>query len=144
MVMPGWNGARDNRVAAGAALDRFGVPETDLLMSADPAGFEYFTGHGGVVTPTDSLDVVRQVAIDYNIRWLVLERANIVQSMVPVIELVSRPAWIGSPIFGIPYTGALTGDPAVDGAPVLVIFPVCTQAGDRRCSSPPTLARAAP
>ena len=144
MVMPGWNEARDNRIAAGAALDRFGAPVTDLLMTADPGGYEYFTGHGGVVTPTDSLDTIRQVAGDYNIRWLVLERAFIVKSMIPVIELTDRPAWIGAPIFDIPYKGALTGDPAVDGAPALAIFPVCTQPGDRRCSSPPTLARAAP
>jgi hypothetical protein len=97
-----------------------------------------------VVTPTDSLDTIRQVAGDYNIRWLVLERAFIVKSMIPVIELTDRPAWIGAPIFDIPYKGDLTGDPAVDGAPALAIFPVCTQGGDTRCSSPPTLARAAP
>jgi hypothetical protein len=146
MAMPGWNEARDNRIAAGAALDRFGVPATDLLMTADPAGFEYFTGHGGVVTPTDSLDVIHQVVVDYHIRWLVLERAFIVKSMIPVIELTNRPAWIGAPIPGgmVPYTGPTTGDPVVDGTPALAIFPVCTEAGDTRCSSPPTLARAAP
>ena len=144
MVMPAWNEAHDNRIEAGAAMDIFEIPKTDLLMSADPAGFEYFTGHGGVVTPTDSLEVIHEVALDYHVRWLVLERAFIVKSMVPVIELTERPAWIGAPIFRIAYKGALTGDPAVDGAPALVIFPVCTLASDSRCSSPPTLARAAP
>ncbi len=107
--------------------------KTDLLMSADPAGFEYFTGHGGVVTPTDSLEVIHQVAVDYHIRWLVLERAHIVEPMVPVLELTARPTWIGLPIFSVPYEGPKTGDPTVDGAPALAIYPVCTAAGDTRC-----------
>ena len=78
-----WVATRDDRLTVGQALDLLGAPETDLVMSADPSGIEYFTGHGGVVTPTDSLDVLHQVAVDYHIRWLVLERAYIVAPMVP-------------------------------------------------------------
>jgi hypothetical protein len=131
--VPAWNAERDDRLAAGRALNAAGVPETDLLMSADPAGFEYFTGHGGVVTPTDSLDVIQQVAVDYHIRWLVLERAHIVDAMIPVLELTARPTWIGLPIFSVPYSGPLTGDAAVDGAPALAVYPICTTADDTRC-----------
>ena len=133
IAMPAWNVDRDDRLAAGRALEAAGAPATDLLMSADPGGFEYFTGHGGVVTPTDSLEVIHQVAVDYHIRWLVLERAHIVDSMVPVLELTARPTWIGLPIFSVPYEGPKTGDPTVDGAPALAIYPVCTAAGDTRC-----------
>lgn len=135
MALPSWSDDRDNIVAAGKALDSAGAPQSDRLLSADPAGFEYFTGRGGVMTPTDSLDVLHEIAIDYNIRWLVLQRAYIVDPLVPVIEAQARPSWIGRPTFTIPYTGKPTGDPLVDGAPALAIYPVCTQAGDGRCGA---------
>jgi hypothetical protein len=123
-------------LAAGAALDRAGAPTTDRVMAADPAGIEYLIDRGGVVTPNDSLDVIREVAADYQIRWLVLERAHIVEPLIPVIESKVRPAWLGAPIYSIPYTGPKSGDAASDNAPTLVVYPVCTQAGDTRCGSP--------
>ena len=137
LAIPSWNADRDGRVAAGRALDAAGAPQADLLLSADPGGFKYFTGRGGVVTPNDSLDVIRQVAADYNIRWLVLERAHLVEPMFPVIESKTRPTWLGAPIFTIPYDGPATGDAAADGAPAMAIYPVCTQPGDTRCGSTP-------
>jgi len=137
LAIPSWNADRDGRVAAGRALDAAGAPQADLLLSADPGGFKYFTGRGGVVTPNDSLDVIRQVAVDYNIRWLVLERAHLVEPMFPVIESKARPTWLGTPIFTIPYDGPATGDAAADGAPAMAIYPVCTQSGDTRCGSTP-------
>jgi 4-amino-4-deoxy-L-arabinose transferase-like glycosyltransferase len=132
-----WNAERDARIAAGHALDAAGVKPSDLLMTADPAGFEYFTGHGGVVTPSDPLPVVNEVATAYDIRWLILERAAVTEQLIPVIESKVRPAWIGAPIFSVPYDGPKTGDPTVDNAPALAIYPVCTVAGDTRCSSGP-------
>jgi hypothetical protein len=137
LAIPSWNATRDNRLAAGRSLDQAGAPTTDLLMSADPAGFKYFTGRGGIVTTTDSLEVSHQLAVDYHIRWLVLERAYIVDAMAPVIETLARPAWIGRPIFTIPYKGPQTGDRAVDGAPALAVYPVCTEPGDVRCGPAP-------
>ena len=137
IAIPSWNADRDTRVATAQALDAVGAPKTDLLLSADPGGFKYFTGRGGVVTPNDSLDVIRQVASDYDIRWLVLERAHLVEPMFPVIESKARPAWIGAPIFTIPYTGPKTGDAAADGAPAMAIYPVCTRSDDVRCGSTP-------
>jgi len=130
-----WDVDRDLRLAAGQQLDLRGVPRTDLLLSADPAGLEYFTGHGGVVTPSDSLDVVRQVAADYGVRWMVLERNHIVTPLAPILESKPRPDWIGAPIFEEPYTGGATGDPEVDAAPALAIYPICTAAGDTRCAT---------
>jgi len=38
-----WDQDQRLRLDAGAALDRAGAPATDLLLSADPAGFQYFT-----------------------------------------------------------------------------------------------------
>jgi hypothetical protein len=133
LALPSWNTDRDNRLAAGRALDQANAPATDRLLSADPAGFKYFTGRGGVVTPNDSLEVIHQVAIDYEVRWLVIERAHIVDPLAPVIESKVRPSWIGAPIFTVAYTGRKTGDAAVDTAPALAIYPVCTTAGDNRC-----------
>src|SRR5450830_307094 len=137
MAIPSWNADRDARVAAGQALDAAGAPPTDRLLSADPGGFKYFTGRGGVVTPNDSLEVIRQVAADYGIRWLVLERAHLVAPMFPVIESKARPAWIGAPIFTLPYDGPKTGDAAADSAPAMAIYPVCTRLDDVRCGSTP-------
>ena len=137
LTIPSWNADRDVRVATARALDAAGAPQTDLLLSADPGGFKYFTGRGGVVTPNDSLEVIRQVAADYGIRWLVLERAHLVGPMFPVIESKARPAWIGAPIFTLPYNGPATGDAAADSAPAVAIYPVCTRSGDLRCGSAP-------
>jgi hypothetical protein len=137
IAIPSWNTDRDARVAAAQALDAVGAPQTDLLLSADPGGFKYFTGRGGVVTPNDSLEVIRQVAADYGIRWLVLERAHLVGPMFPVIESKARPAWIGAPIFTLPYSGPRTGDAAADSAPAMAIYPVCTRSDDVRCGSTP-------
>jgi hypothetical protein len=141
LAIPSWNADRDDRVAAGVALDFAGAPTTDRLLTADPAGFKYFTDRGGVVTPNDSLDVIHEVAVDYHIRWLVLERAYIVAPMVPVLEAKERPAWIGPPIFSLPYEGPQTGDPVLDGAPRLAIYAVCIRANDPRCA---TLAASSP
>ena len=138
LVGNAWNQARDLRLDAAAALDGAHVPTTDLLLSADPGGFEYFTGRGGVVTPNDSLEVIREVAADYGTRWLILERAHIVTPLAPILEMKPRPDWIGAPVFVVPYTGPATGDPAVDAAPALAIYPICTVAGDQRCAAPAT------
>ncbi len=128
-----WDTDHDARVAAGAALDAAGAPRSDILLSADPAGFEYFTGHGGVVTPNDSLEVIHQVAQDYGARWIVLERAHIVGPLTPVIESRVRPSWIGQAIFVRPWHGPASGDAAADNAPELAIYPVCTSVADNRC-----------
>jgi hypothetical protein len=133
MSFPSWNTERDQMLAAGRALDAAGAPPSDLVMSADPAGYKYFTGRGGVVTPNESLDVTREVAADYGIRWLVLERAHIVAPLAPVIESTVRPSWLGPPIYVIPYTGSQADDSAAGGAPALAIYPVCVTATDARC-----------
>jgi len=137
MALPSWDADRSNMLAAGAALDRAGAPSTDRVMSADPAGIEYFLGRGGVVMPNDSLDVIGQVAADYDIRWLILERAHIVEPLIPVIKSKTRPSWLGAPIYSIPYTGPKSGNAASDNAPAMIVYPVCTRASDTRCGPGP-------
>jgi hypothetical protein len=135
LALPSWNAERDARIAAGQALVAAGAGPTDRLMTADPAGFEYFTGHGGVVTPSDPLTTVHDVVVAYDVRWLVLERAHVTSQLVPVIESLERPAWIGEPIFTVPYSGPRSEDRAADAAPALAVYPVCLAAGDSRCLS---------
>jgi Dolichyl-phosphate-mannose-protein mannosyltransferase len=141
LVNKSWDSDREALIAAGQAIEAAGARSSDLVLSADPAGIEYFTGRGGVVTPVDSLEVIHRVAAAYGVRWLVLQRTQIVAAMAPVLESKGRPAWIGPPIYALPYDGPKTGDPAADAAPAVAVYPVCTTASDTRCLG---VARAGP
>jgi hypothetical protein len=80
-----------------------------------------------VVTPDDPIDTVEAVARAYQPRWLVLERADIVRALTPVLRGEGRPSWVGTPLFTVP---------AEDGGPPrLELYPVCLDAADRRCST---------
>jgi hypothetical protein len=133
LVNKSWNAERDALISAGQAIDAAGARTSDLVLSADPGGIEYFTGRGGVMTPDDSLDVIHRVATAYGVRWLVLQRSQIVAAMAPVLESKGRPAWIGPQIYALPYDGPKTGDSAADAAPAMAVYPVCTTASDTRC-----------
>lgn len=125
IVQSSWDEARAPRKALAAAIDGAGVAPTDRLMSTDAAGFWYWTDRGGVVSPDDPEDVIREVAEAYDIRWLVLERDAIVEAFEPVLGEDRRPGWIGPAAFTVP---------AADGGPpVLALYPVCVTAGDQRC-----------
>jgi hypothetical protein len=58
-----------------------------------------------------------------------------VAPLAPILEMKPRPDWIGPPIYTVPYAGPATGNPDVDAAPALAIFPICTTAGDTRCAT---------
>jgi len=105
--------------------------------------YEYFTGHGGVSRPpTRSTPSARSPATTTSAGRP--GAGLIVQSMIPVIELTDRPAWIGAPIFDIPYKGDLTGDPAVDGAPAPGHLPGLHPRGRHAMLVAPYSRRAAP
>lgn len=93
-----WDQIRDQRQAVGTAMADAGAASTDRVMSIDAGGYRYWTGRGGVVTPDDPIETIEQVARAYDIRWLILERREIVRAMVPVLG-GERPAWIGEPVF---------------------------------------------
>ncbi|MEX1173137.1 MAG: glycosyltransferase family 39 protein [Chloroflexota bacterium] len=121
-----WAEEREPRVALVTELDRLGIGPDDRLMTVDAAGFKYWTGRGGVVSPDDPMETIRAVAAGYGIRWLVLERTAIVRALVPVLVEDVRPSWIGPAVFSVPSAAA-------DGTPSLAVYPVCLAAGDDRC-----------
>jgi hypothetical protein len=128
-VVAQWDESRAPRQALAAALDRMGVPATDRLLSIDAAGMKYWTGRPGVVTPDDPIGTIEAVARAYEIRWLVVERDGAARALAPVLKGEARPAWIGPAAFTVPDTSS--------GAalPRLVLYPVCTTAGDLRCAA---------
>ncbi len=124
-VIRQWEAAREPRIELAAELDRLGVPRGDRILSIDAAGIKYWTGHPGVVTPDDPLQVIESVAAAYDARWLVVERSDAAIALGPVLA-GTRPTWIGPPMF--------EGPSADGGLPRLALFPVCTTDGDTRCS----------
>jgi hypothetical protein len=97
------------------------------LLTIDAAGYKYFTGRGGVVTPNDSIADIESVARAYKTRWLVLERDDIARALAPVLRGESRPSWIGPQAFAVPASDG--------GAPRLALYPVCIDSFDPRCTT---------
>ena len=97
-VHDAWAKSRDKFLRVGQALEGAGAQATDRVMSIDAAGTKYWTGHGGVVLVNDPPATIEAVARAYDIRWLVLDRGDSVESLAPVLDGRSRPAWLGSPI----------------------------------------------
>jgi hypothetical protein len=120
-----WAARRDDFRAVAAALETAGAPATDRVMSIDASGMRYWTGRGGVVLVNDPLDTVERVARAYDIRWLVVNRADGVPAVAPLLA-GERPAWVGAPILSTAASG---------GEVRLAVFPVCALAGDTRCGS---------
>ena len=120
-----WRQQQNERLAVSAALDLAGVTGDARLMSIDAAGYDYYTGRGGVVSPNDPIETIHQVATAYRIEWLIVERANSVPALGPVFSGENRPAWIGPRLVAIP---------GPDGQTAVAIYPICASATDRRCT----------
>ncbi|MEP7159091.1 MAG: glycosyltransferase family 39 protein [Chloroflexota bacterium] len=93
----------------------------DRVMSADPGAYQYLTGHGGIVTPNDDLATIEDAARLYDVRWLILERNDIVPALVPVMAGDASPSWLSRLVFPNSLTGA--------------VFAVCFDPADARCAS---------
>ena len=144
-VQQEWGRIRHDRQMAAAAMDRLGIGRDELVMSGDTSGFKYFTGRGGVVTVSDPIDVIGQVAQAYGIRWLVLERTHIVDTLGPVLKGTVRPSWLGAPSWELDETPP---EDAADTYPDIALYPVCFVPTDARCrgtgaSTPPRPPRTA-
>jgi Dolichyl-phosphate-mannose-protein mannosyltransferase len=127
-----------NRVAdhqfAAAALDAAGAPLTDRVMSIDASGTRYWSGRGGVVLVNDPLPTIEQVARAYQIRWLILERADAVLAVAPILDGAARPAWIGPPVASRPAVPSADGAALPSAAVDLAVYPVCVAPHDTRCA----------
>ena len=119
-VHSGWDVKRTRMQAVGGALDAAGAPVSDRVMAIDASGNRYWTGHPGVVLVNDPLATVEEVARAYDIRWLVLERADSVPAAQEILLDGRRPDWVGPPILE---------------SPDVSVYPVCTTAGDPRCAA---------
>lgn len=117
-----WDDKRDRMTAVAATLDAAGAGRSDRVMSTDAAGYRYVSGRPGVVLVNDPLETIEAVARAYDIRWLVLERADGVASMVPVFEGATTPRWLGPPR-------------SPEGYASVKVYPVCTTAADPRCAA---------
>jgi hypothetical protein len=111
-------------------MNDLGISQNDLVMSGDTSGFKYFTGRGGVVTVSDPVPVIGTVAKAYGIRWLILERSHIVDTLGDVLKGTERPDWLGPPVWTLDETPP---NDANDTYPDIALYPVCTTPGDNRC-----------
>lgn len=129
VVQAGWKADAAPRIALAAEMDKMGIAFDDRLMSIDAGGFKYFTGRGGVVSPDDPIDTIRDVADAYDIHWLILERGATVEALRPVLDTDTRPAWIGRAVFTV---AAADG-----GVPTLALYPICTDVAAQPCGAIP-------
>jgi hypothetical protein len=118
-----WSEVRGLEVQLATALST--TPVTDRVMSADPGAYHYLTGHPGLVTPSDDLATIESVARLYDVRWLILERTDIVPALAPVLAGDVAPAWLSAPA-----AIASSAGPIPDGA----VYAVCLAADDARCA----------
>ena len=95
---------------------------SDVVMSPDPGAYRYLAGVRGVVTPDDPLPVIREAAAAYGVRWLILERAHVVDALAPVVAGEQRPEWLSRPLTEV------GGRP-----PSAALFAVCLEPRDERC-----------
>ncbi|MDQ3553620.1 MAG: glycosyltransferase family 39 protein [Chloroflexota bacterium] len=116
----------DHAVREGMAEALAEVPPGERLMSPDPGAYRYHAGRAGIVTPDDPLPVIEAALRTYGIRWLVLERAHIVEPLIPVMKGEVRPAWLSSPVF------SLASETPI---PRAALYAVCFQPADTRCDA---------
>jgi hypothetical protein len=119
-VHASWDERRQRMQAVAGALTGAGADPADRVMSIDASGYRYWTGHPGVVLVNDPLSTVEDVARAYGIRWLVLEKADIVPAATEILGEGRRPAWVGAPV--------LVRDD-------VSLYPVCVTPGDARCGA---------
>jgi hypothetical protein len=137
-----WDASRRQFQGVAGALTAAGAPATDRVMSIDASGTKYWTGRGGVVLVNDPLPTIEQVARAYDIRWLVLDRADAVPAVAPILDGRGRPAWLGAPVWQDihvqPPAGATAdAEQTAIAAPTDVkaaLYPVCMSPADSRCA----------
>jgi 4-amino-4-deoxy-L-arabinose transferase-like glycosyltransferase len=127
-----WGAARNVQEQLTAALAD--APRDDVVMSADPGATWYLSGHPAIVTPDDDLPTVEAAMRSYDVRWLILERDDVVPAFAPILTGELRPAWLSAPIVTVGVDSAsVPSQPAA--TPAGVLYAVCLEPGDTRCAS---------
>jgi hypothetical protein len=129
-----WSAAQANQAHLAAPLDA--APAGERFMAADPGAINYLTGRQGLVTPDDDLDTIENLMRAFNVRWLVLEKAQIVPALEPVLAGTLSPEWLSPrPLAVVSATSpAVVTDGAVPGyVPDGALYAVCFSADDTRC-----------
>jgi hypothetical protein len=134
VTQAGWAARRADFLFMSRGLADAGAAPDDRVMSIDASGTLYWTGHGGVVLVNDPLDTIEAVARAYDIRWLVLNRADTVASVAPILNGEARPPWLGAPVAGRPARQLPDEPPLPAGAVAVGLYPVCLDAADTRCA----------
>ena len=129
-----WASRRDDFLLVDRGLTDAGAAPDDRVMSIDASGTRYWTGHPGVVLVNDPLETIEAVARAYDIRWLVLTRADSVASVAPILDGGSRPPWLGAPVASRPARLLPDAAPLPAGAVGVALYPVCLDAADTRCA----------
>lgn len=131
-----WAERRHDFLLVEADLAAAGAAAGERVMSIDAAGTLYWTGHPGVVLVNDPLATIEEVATAYDIRWLVLNRADTVAAVAPILDGAARPPWIGPPVAHRPARQPDGAAPLPEGALDVAVFPVCSAPNDPRCANP--------
>jgi len=134
VTQAGWTARRDDFLLVDRGLAGAGAAPDERVMSIDASGTLYWTGHGGVVLVNDPLDTIEEVARAYEIRWLVLNRADTVASVAPILDEGPRPAWLGVPVASRPARQLPDAAPLPAGALGVGLYPVCLDLADIRCA----------
>jgi hypothetical protein len=134
VTQAGWAARRDDFLLVAGGLEDAGATIDERVMSIDAAGTLYWTGHGGVVLVNDPLVTIEEVARAYEIRWLVLNRADSVAAVAPILDGGPRPAWLGAPVASRPARQLPGAAPLPAGALGVGLYPVCLDPADTRCA----------
>jgi len=134
VTQAGWASRRDDFLLVDRGLADAGAAADDRVMSIDASGTLYWTGHGGVVLVNDPLAAIEEVARAYEIRWLVLNRADTVASVAPILDGGARPPWLGAPVASRPARLLPDAAPLPSGAIGVALYPVCLDDADLRCA----------
>jgi hypothetical protein len=68
------------------------LPDNARLMINDPAQLYYYTGHGGVVLPNESPDVIPTIADKYDVTYLLIEGDGVPEKLQ--FDINNPPAFL--------------------------------------------------
>jgi hypothetical protein len=128
-----WADVQNRQRTLAAALSE--APASDRFMAPDPGAINYLTGRQGVLTPDDSLPVIEDVMRSYQVRWLVVDRQQLVPALEPLLDGTIKPDWLSHPLATISGASRPVATTGVQPPtfPDAAIYAVCFAPDDSRC-----------